>query len=477
MDTSDLMKLSVLGYNFADWVKQFKKAFKQPDGTYDYMAYFSQLNNPVGFFLLDGRLSVDEANVFLNSVVTSTINSIEVVGGKRQKGGCGPTCKMFILMFIFLLFMSSIDSSLAGISQDKLNDFKRKNPGVNLEKIPKPEGKKGLIWDTPPSDLEMAEWNSALNLQNELEKLISAAKSEAKSEEDQKIFAHKEKLVEMNNSSMEMEYMGYQTQFLHMCESASIQLKELVGKTGLNPKYILQAIQATDKYLEIEKLAVKEGFANDQMVHDFNMYLAIAHDTLNMLGYPDKELMYMTKHIKVISDLNLHRDTNYANDVISTVPTFGAGEANEGYNASDYKIVIGKDGQEYKVRSTRVVTDKNADGKPDGGVPVKETITMSKLRKKIAETYAPDPATVNRDVNMSSDKEVYHGIDKTIDGIGHEGKPVGMVSFKSFFATPETQKIETDKTAAMQDVHRAKASLAVHSSAYSLMKKVHRQDD
>jgi hypothetical protein len=204
MDTSDLMKLSVLGYNFADWVKQFKKAFKQPDGTYDYMAYFSQLNNPVGFFLLDGRLSVDEANAFLNSVVTSTINSIEVVGGKRQKGGCGPTCKMFILMFIFLLFMSSIDSSLAGISQDKLNDFKRKNPGVNLEKIPKPEGKKGLIWDTPPSDLEMAEWNSALNLQNELEKLISAAKSEAKSEEDQKIFAHKEKLVEMSNKAKEV---------------------------------------------------------------------------------------------------------------------------------------------------------------------------------------------------------------------------------------------------------------------------------
>ena len=287
----------------------------------------------------------------------------------------------------------------------------------------------------------------------------------------------KEKLEEMNNSSMELEYMGYQTQFLHMCESASVQLKELVGKTGLNPKYILQAIQATDKYLEIEKLAIKEGFANDQMVHDFNMYLAIAHDTLNMLGYPDKELMYMSKHIKTISDLHLHRDTNYANDVISTVPTFSSGDANEGYNASDYKIVIGKDGQKYKVRSTRVVTDKNADGAPDGGVPVKETITMSKLRKKIAETYAPDPATVNRDVNMSPDKEVYHGIDKTIDGIGHEGKPVGMVSFKSFLATPETQKIETDKTAAMQDVHRAKSQLAVHSSAYSLMKKAHRQDD
>lgn len=200
MDTSDLMKLSVLGYNFADWVKQFKKAFKQSDGTYDYMAYFAQLNNPVGFFLLDGRLGVDEANAFLNSVVTPTINSIEVVGGKRQKGGCGPICKMFILIFIFLLFMSSIDSSLAGISQNKLNDFKRKNPDVNLEKIPKPKGVVGWIWDTPPSDSEMAEWNAAIELQNELEHLISAAESEA----EQKQFAHKEKLVEMDLKAKEV---------------------------------------------------------------------------------------------------------------------------------------------------------------------------------------------------------------------------------------------------------------------------------
>jgi len=200
-DTSDLMKLSVLGYNFADWVKQFKKAFKQSDGTYDYMAYFAQLNNPVGFFLLDGRLGIDEANAFLNSVVTPTINSIEVVGGKRQKGGCGPMCqKMFILMFIFLLFMSSIDSSLAGIAQDNLNDFKRKNPNVNLEKIPKPEGTEGWIWNTPPSDSEMAEWNSAIELQNELEQLISKAESEA----EQKQFAHKERLVEMDYKAKEV---------------------------------------------------------------------------------------------------------------------------------------------------------------------------------------------------------------------------------------------------------------------------------
>jgi len=43
-------------------------------------------------------------------------------------------------------------------------------------------------------------------------------------------------------------------------------------------------------------------------------------------------------------------------------------------------------------------------------------------------------------------------------------------------ATPETSKIEKDKGDAMQDVHRAKAELAVHSSAYKLMRKVHQQD-
>ena len=37
-------------------------------------------------------------------------------------------------------------------------------------------------------------------------------------------------------------------------------------------------------------------------------------------------------------------------------------------------------------------------------------------------------------------------------------------------------KIEKEKGEAMQDIHRAKAELAVHSSAYKLMKKVHQQD-
>jgi hypothetical protein len=268
----------------------------------------------------------------------------------------------------------------------------------------------------------------------------------------------KEQLQEMNNSKMELDYQGYSTDNLHMCPGASHQLHELIKRTDLNPTYILQAVQASDQYLGIEKEAKAKGFANDQMVHDFNMKLAIAHDTLNMLGYPDVDLKYMGGHISDMAKLSMHKDGTFANEVQNTVPTFGSGDASESY------------------------------------IPqVKETITMSKLRKRIAEmsnnvsTPAPqytnagsydsqDPATAHRDVNLKPDKEVYHGIDHTIGLKDFEGKELGLVSFKSFLATPETAKIEKDKSASMQDVHRAKAELAVHSSAYKLMRKYHQSD-
>jgi hypothetical protein len=296
----------------------------------------------------------------------------------------------------------------------------------------------------------------------------------------------------MTNSKMELEYQGYQTQNLHMCPGASIQLHALVKRTDLNPTYILQAVQASDQYLGIEEEAMKQGFADDRMVHDFNMKLAIAHDTLNMMGYPDSELTYMTNHIREMSRLSMHKDGTFANETSATIPTFDRGDVEEGFNSADYKIVIGKDGNKYKVRANRVITDKDSDGVPDGGKQVKETITMSKLRSKMAEatnnvstpqyinkgSYDPmDPPTAHRDVNLSPDKEVYHGIDHTIDLTNFEGKPLGLVSFKSFMATPETAKIEQEKGQAMQDVHRAKAQLAIHSSAYKLMKKANQQDN
>ena len=269
------------------------------------------------------------------------------------------------------------------------------------------------------------------------------------------LFMSAKQLHELNNSKMEIEYNGYATSHLHMCPGASAQLKELIQRKDLNPTYILQAVQASDQYLGIEEEAKKKGFANAQMVHDFNMKLAIAHDTLNMLGYADSDLKYMANHIQDMSKLSMHKDGTFANEPEVTVPTFGAGDASESYTPK-----------------------------------VKETITMSNLRKRIAEmtnnvstpqyansgSYATDPETAHRDVNLKPDKEVYHGIDKTIDDQGYPGKPPGLVSFKTFAASPETQKIEQDKGEAMQDVHRAKAELATHSSSYKLMRKYHQSD-
>ena len=260
------------------------------------------------------------------------------------------------------------------------------------------------------------------------------------------LFMSKQKLEELAKGGMEIEYQGYQTENLHMCPGASENLKDLIHKEGMNPKYVLQAIQASDKYLGAEEQAKKQGFADEQLVHDFNMYLAIAHDTLNMLGYPDASLTYMSKHIKDMAALSMHKDGTFANETISTIPTFGGGDASESYTPI-----------------------------------VKETITMDKLRKRIAEVKnsvalsnqqdPEDPPTAHRDVNLNPDKEVYHGVDHGIGLKGFDGKELGLVSFKSFFATPETQKIEKEKGEAMQDVHRAKAKLSSHSSAYKMMAK------
>ena len=120
-----------------------------------------------------------------------------------------------------------------------------------------------------------------------------------------------------------------------------------------------------------------------------------------------------------------------------------------------------------KQKLEQILNDETDNSKKVQSTEAKDTITMSNLRKRIAEMH-----TANRDINSKPDKEVYHGIDKTIEGQGHPDKPPGLVSFKTFAATPETQKIEQDKDQAMQDVHRAKTELGVYSSSsYNMMKK------
>lgn len=190
LNPEKIMRISVLGYNFADWVKQFKKAFKQSDGTYDYMAYFSQLNNPGGFYLLIGSIGLDETNQFLNSLLTPTIDKIEIVGGMSQKGG--GTMMFTILFLIFIMFMSAIESSLAGEYFEQLKQFRKQYPHVNsIEELKEPETVKGWLWNTPPTKEQMKAWDKEVSLQRQLRDHIKAAEDEAGSKQ-----AFEQKLID-----------------------------------------------------------------------------------------------------------------------------------------------------------------------------------------------------------------------------------------------------------------------------------------
>jgi hypothetical protein len=301
----------------------------------------------------------------------------------------------------------------------------------------------------------------------------------------------KAQLAEMTSHNLELEYDGYKTTNLHMCPSASAQLKDVIATSKANPKYIMQAIKATDNYLGIEKQAKSIGFANEKLTHDFNMYVAIAHDTLNMLGYSDDKLMYIADHQKELSKLSMHKDGTFANEIETTVPTYGAGGVAEGVNAANFSMVsrIGPDGKPkfVKERNKRIITDKKmkdsnnnnvADGNEDQLPSTKKALSTLRRSIGVQETYLPDSPTANRDINASPNKEVYHGIDMPIADQGYPDKPLGLASFKSFLSNPETQKIEAEKSAAMQDVHRAKSQIAAAAStSYKSMIKAHAQDN
>lgn len=254
----------------------------------------------------------------------------------------------------------------------------------------------------------------------------------------------KEQLLEMKKENNQITYMGYKTEHFDMCPSAAALFNKLILIEKLNSKYILQAMQATDQYLGLEKLAVAQGFANEEMIHNFNMKFAIAHDTLNMLYVQDSDLEFMRDHLKVMSDLSMHRDGNFANEPVSTITVQGTSM---------------EESVKRKIKEER------------------KTITMKKnysnLRKRIHELYEPDAPTHNRDINFSNEKDVFHGIDHPIDTEQIDGKPIGMVSFKTFMNDPMNKKVAAQHEKDRQDVHRAQVEMGKNpSTAYKQMKKV-----
>ncbi|NBP03156.1 MAG: hypothetical protein EBU90_24230 [Proteobacteria bacterium] len=305
------------------------------------------------------------------------------------------------------------------------------------------------------------------------------------------LLMNKSQLKEQNKKNTEISYMGYTTKHLDMCPDASTQLHVLVTK-NLNPKFILQAIKATDQYLEIEKQAVKVGFANEETVHDFLMKFIIAHDTLNMLGYVDKDLLYMKKHLDVMSKLAMHRDSTFANEPYSTLPMSHIGEIDESEfvirgraDPGEFKKVYAKNyrlklnsrtGKYYKV-SNSIITKghkkiEDEEDQEDKG----DSMQIKEQHPYI--TTAEQEKTHARDINSASEKEVFHGVDAPITDQGHDGKPLGLVSFKTFMNQGMNKNLAAVHEKDRQDIHRAQVQdFQQPSLAYIQMRKVKLQDN
>jgi hypothetical protein len=109
---NNIMDISISGYQFSNWITKFKKNYKQSDGNYDYMSYLLSLNNPSSFYLIAGRIGEEEGNIFLNKLLTSSINNITVIGKKSQmesQMGGGGGLLIFILLVV--LFIGNINIS------------------------------------------------------------------------------------------------------------------------------------------------------------------------------------------------------------------------------------------------------------------------------------------------------------------------------------------------------------------------------
>lgn len=270
------------------------------------------------------------------------------------------------------------------------------------------------------------------------------------------ILMTKQQKQRLHEESSQISYMNYTTKNLDMCPAAKAQLEDLIGRKEVtNYKFVLQAIQATDNYLGIEKKAQKEGFADHEDIHEFLKQLSIAHDTLNILGYPDKDLEYMKGHLKSMSELSMHRDTSFANEYGTHETVIGAGTVEE-----DTKIEItDADGKKTtkKIPSKDIIKDKE----------MKEAKTFKEMRKPVCEEDQTQQDTQRRDVNRTPDKEVFMGIDKP---------EAGMFSFKHYLTTQDEKVLSAAHKKDEEDVESAVTQHGEHSIAYHQMRKAHAQE-
>jgi len=232
---------------------------------------------------------------------------------------------------------------------------------------------------------------------------------------EQKIPALLRPTKAMMEQASQLKFEDYTTKNFDACPKAYVHIKEVIARKDLNPKYVKQAVMALDKMFAIEKEAADKKSATSEEIHDFSMYASVAHDTLNLLGYQDRDISYIQDHYVIFSKLIGHHDyslsdepgshtvTGHMGDVDEAVEQdrfVQAGRASPGMykkiTTADYETRIGPGGKKYKVKKAiiskghRLVDKDGRDNEPSGVPPFAGLSGMyenkMKTRKESYET-------------------------------------------------------------------------------------------
>jgi len=236
------------------------------------------------------------------------------------------------------------------------------------------------------------------------------------------------KLIE---ESGQVKYQDYTTKNLDMDKDASKLLKQLVARTDLNPKYVKQAVMAVDKMFDLEK----QAFANKlhpEKIHDFTMYASIAHDTLNMLGYEDKEIMFIQTHYIDFAKYVDEDDADLQDDAPGHMVGIHGGEMDEAVDSdqnrfvqqgraspgmfkkvtsADYETRIGPGGKKYKVKKSiiskghKLIDKDGRDNEPSGVPPFAGLSGMYESKmKNTKESYETPIKNLTHDVTKPENR-------------------------------------------------------------------------
>lgn len=126
------------------------------------------------------------------------------------------------------------------------------------------------------------------------------------------------------------------------------------------------ALEATDAYLGIEKHAVANKMATDNMIHDFTYHMSRAHDALQTLGVLNDHEDYMRGHVETMMKLSRHDDKTIADLPYTHIPKADYGDLPESVvsNIKNKSSLLNVDSsvlfEEYKAQFTKTKSENVA---------------------------------------------------------------------------------------------------------------------